>query len=113
MTKFFGLTAACPTHLFQSWSGYLWLMLSHSLDASDFMAALLAVLIPQLLQHFITSTPHIDSKSHSTVFCGALRCHCREFCGGKTGTWLNGQITTKWFRVPLDLSMNRSTRYWQ
>ncbi len=40
-----------------------WLMLAHSLDASDLlMAVILGLVIPRLVRPFITRTPHIHWK---------------------------------------------------
>ena len=59
-----------------------WLMLAHSLDASDLlMAVILGLVIPRLVRPFITRTPHIHWKP-------VLR--------------KQKKLHPKWYRVPLE-----------
>lgn len=81
-----------------------WLILSHSLDASDLLLALvLAVFIPQLLNHFIIRTPNIDWKTAIQLFFVVLRdVVVSNFVVAKLVLGSTEKLQPKWFRVPLD-----------
>ncbi|MHA3059190.1 Na+/H+ antiporter subunit E [Acinetobacter sp. ANC 4636] len=103
MTKFLWIDRL-PHPFVSVMVGLSWLMLSHSLDASDLlMAALLAILIPKLLQHFITHTPHIDSKQAIRLFFVVLYdVIIANFVVAKLVLGSTEKLQPKWFRVPLD-----------
>ncbi|MHA3103376.1 Na+/H+ antiporter subunit E [Acinetobacter sp. ANC 3791] len=104
MAKFLWIDRCLPHPFVSVMVGLSWLMLSHSLDASDLlMAVLLAVLIPKLLQHFITRTPHIDSKQAIRLFFVVLYdVIVANFVVAKLVLGSTEKLQPKWFRVPLD-----------
>ncbi|MHA3080409.1 Na+/H+ antiporter subunit E [Acinetobacter sp. ANC 5502] len=104
MTKLLWIDRCLPHPFVSVMVGLSWLMLSHSLDASDLlMAALLAILIPKLLQHFITHTPHIDSKQAIRLFFVVLYdVIVANFVVAKLVLGSTEKLQPKWFRVPLD-----------
>ncbi|MHA3082681.1 Na+/H+ antiporter subunit E [Acinetobacter sp. ANC 5383] len=104
MAKFLWIDRCLPHPFVSVMVGLSWLILSHSLDASDLlMAALLAVLIPKLLEHFITNTPHIDSKQAIRLFFVVLYdVIVANFVVAKLVLGSTEKLQPKWFRVPLD-----------
>ncbi|PVZ89435.1 Na+/H+ antiporter subunit E [Serratia sp. S1B] len=104
MAKFLWIDRCLPHPFVSVMVGLSWLMLSHSLDASDLLlAALLAVLIPKLLEHFIISTPHIDSKQAIRLFFVVLYdVIVANFVVAKLVLGSTEKLQPKWFRVPLD-----------
>lgn len=81
-----------------------WLILSHSLDASDLLlAAIQAIIIPKLLQNFITRTPNIDWKTATHLFFVVLRdVVVSNFVVAKLVLGSTDKLEPKWFRVPLN-----------
>ena len=83
--------------------GVSWLMLAHSLDIANLlMALLLGLLIPRLINPFITRTPNIQwalaIKLGLVVLWDIVICNIRV---AKLVLGPSEQLHPKWFRVPL------------
>jgi len=81
-----------------------WLMLNHSAALFDFLvAAVLAAIIPKLIQPFIVSTPNIHWQGALKLFFVVL--WDIVICNIKVAKQVLGptkDLHPKWFRVPLD-----------
>lgn len=104
MTKFVWIDRCLPHPFVSVVVGLSWLMLSHSLDASDvLLALLLAILIPKVLQRFITRTPNIDWQQAIRLFLVVLwDVIVSNFVVAKLVLGSTDKLQPKWFRVPLD-----------
>jgi len=81
-----------------------WIMLTHSLDASTLlMALLLGILIPRLVQPFISRTPDINwvlaLKLFFVVLWDIIICNIKV---AKLVLGPTRNLHPKWFRVPLE-----------
>ncbi|TCH64877.1 Na+/H+ antiporter subunit E [Acinetobacter sp. ANC 4862] len=81
-----------------------WIMLTHSLDsATVLMALLLGILIPRLVQPFITRTPDINwvlaLKLFFVVLWDIIICNIKV---AKLVLGPTRNLHPKWFRVPLE-----------
>ncbi len=84
--------------------GVSWLMLAHSLDIANLlMALLLGLLIPRLINPFITHTPNINwslaIKLGWVVLWDIVVCNIRV---AKLVLGPSDRLQPKWFRVPLE-----------
>jgi len=81
-----------------------WLMLAHSLDATDILiAVILAVGIARLVSPFIARTPHIHWKpAIKLVFVVLWDIVISNFRVAKMVLGPMDQLHPKWYRVPLD-----------
>ncbi|PTV54345.1 Na+/H+ antiporter subunit E [Acinetobacter seifertii] len=81
-----------------------WLMLSHSLDASDLlMAVILGLVIPRLVRPFITRTPHIHWQPAIKLFFVVLwDIVISNFRVAKLVLGPPKKLHPKWYRVPLE-----------
>ena len=81
-----------------------WIMLTHSLDAATLlMALLLGILIPRLVQPFISRTPDINwvlaLKLFFVVLWDIIICNIKV---AKLVLGPTRNLHPKWFRVPLE-----------
>src|SRR5690606_4102233 len=81
-----------------------WIMLTHSLDAATLlMALLLGILIPRLVQPFISPTPDINwvlaLKLLFAVLWDIIICNIKV---AKLALGPTRHLHPKWFRVPLE-----------
>ena len=81
-----------------------WIMLTHSLDAATLlMALLLGILIPRLVQPFISRTPDINwvlaLKLFFVVLWDIIICNIKV---AKLVLGPTHKLHPKWFRVPLE-----------
>ncbi len=81
-----------------------WLMLAHSLDASDLlMAVVLGLVIPRLVRPFITRTPHIHWKpAIKLCFVVLWDIINSNFRFSKLVLGSPKKLHPKWYRVPLE-----------
>ncbi|MBJ9984129.1 Na+/H+ antiporter subunit E [Acinetobacter sp. S40] len=84
--------------------GLSWVMLAHSVSADNILIAIiLAILIPRLVQPFITRTPHIHWKHAIHLFFVVLwdivisNIRVAKLVLGPTD-----RLHPKWYRVPLE-----------
>jgi len=79
-------------------------MLSHSLDASDLLTAvLLGLIIPRLVKPFITRTPHIHWKpAVKLCFVVLWDIVISNFRVAKLVLGPTKNLHPKWYRVPLE-----------
>ncbi len=79
-------------------------MLSHSLDASDLlMAVILGLVIPRLVRPFITRTPHIHWQPAIKLFFVVLwDIVISNFRVAKLVLGPPKKLHPKWYRVPLE-----------
>lgn len=84
--------------------GLSWVMLAHSVSADNILiAVILAILIPRLVQPFITRTPHIHWKQAIRLFFVVLwdivvsNIRVAKLVLGPTD-----RLHPKWYRVPLE-----------
>ncbi|MPW45693.1 Na+/H+ antiporter subunit E [Acinetobacter guerrae] len=84
--------------------GLSWVMLAHSVSADNILIAIvLAILIPRLVQPFITRTPHIHWKQAIYLFFVVLwdivisNIRVAKLVLGPTD-----RLHPKWYRVPLE-----------
>ncbi|MCH7314960.1 Na+/H+ antiporter subunit E [Acinetobacter sp. ANC 3882] len=92
-------------HPFVSFLIFLsWLMLAHSLDATDILAALiLAVVIARLVSPFIARTPHIHwVPAIKLVFVVLWDIVVSNFRVAKMVLGPMEKLHPKWYRVPLE-----------
>ncbi|HBO72385.1 MULTISPECIES: Na+/H+ antiporter subunit E [Acinetobacter] len=92
-------------HPFVSFLVFLsWLMLSHSLDLTDILVAiLLAIIIPRLVGPFISRTPHIHWTPAVKLFFVVLwDIIVSNFRVAKMVLGPMDQLHPRWYRVPLE-----------
>lgn len=92
-------------HPFVSFLVFLsWLMLSHSLDLTDILVAiLLAIIIPRLIGPFISRTPHIHWTPAVKLFFVVLwDIIVSNFRVAKMVLGPMDQLHPRWYRVPLE-----------
>ncbi len=92
-------------HPFVSFLVFLsWLMLSHSLDLTDILVAiLLAIIIPRLVGPFISRTPHIHWTPAVKLFFVVLwDIIVSNFRVAKMVLGPMNQLHPRWYRVPLE-----------
>ena len=92
-------------HPFVSFLVFLsWLMLSHSMDPTDIlMALLLAIVIPRLVRPFIARTPHIHwLPAIRLVFVVLWDIIVSNFRIAKLVLGPLDHLHPKWYRVPLE-----------
>lgn len=92
-------------HPFVSFLIFLsWLMLAHSLDATDILIALvLAIGISRLVSPFITRTPHIHwAPAIQLVFVVLWDIVVSNFRVAKMVLGPMDKLHPKWYRVPLE-----------
>lgn len=92
-------------HPFVSFLVFLsWLMLSHSLDLTDILVAiLLAIIIPRLVGPFIFRTPHIHWAPAVKLFFVVLwDIIVSNFRVAKMVLGPMDQLHPRWYRVPLE-----------
>jgi multicomponent K+:H+ antiporter subunit E len=92
-------------HPFVSFLVFLsWLMLSHSLDLTDILVAiLLAIIIPRLVGPFISRTPHIHWTLAVKLFFVVLwDIIVSNFRVAKMVLGPMDQLHPRWYRVPLE-----------
>lgn len=92
-------------HPFVSFLVFLcWLMLSHSLDLTDLLLAmLLAIIIPRLVRPFIARTPHIHwIPAIKLIFVVLWDIVVSNFRVAKMVLGPIDQLHPKWYRIPLD-----------
>ncbi|MEB3753226.1 Na+/H+ antiporter subunit E [Acinetobacter sp. MD2(2019)] len=84
--------------------GLSWLMLSHSVDASDLLLALLlAIIIPKTIRRFITYTPNIHWLSAiRLLFVVLWDIVVSNFMVAKLVLGPQKNLHPQWFRVPLE-----------
>ncbi|MFT4020193.1 MAG: Na+/H+ antiporter subunit E [Acinetobacter sp.] len=84
--------------------GLSWLMLSHSLAASDIvLAVVLAWFLPYVLQRFIPNTPNIQWFPALKLFLIVLwDIIVSNFVVAKLVLGSQENLQPKWFRIPLD-----------
>lgn len=104
MTKFVWMNRCLPHPFASVVVGGCWLILSHSLEASDVLiAAILAVFIPKLLQQFISPTAQIDWKQAAHLFFIVIYdVLVSNIVVAKLVLGSRDKLQPKWFRVPLD-----------
>ncbi|EIM40325.1 pH adaptation potassium efflux system E transmembrane protein [Acinetobacter sp. HA] len=81
-----------------------WLMLAHSVSAGNLLMALvLALLIPKLIQPFITRTPDINWTAASRLFFVVVwDIMISNILVAKLVLGPTDRMQPKWFRVPLE-----------
>lgn len=81
-----------------------WLMLAHSLDASDLlMAVILGLVIPRLVRPFITRTPHIHwNPAIKLIFIVLWDIVVSNIRVAKLVLGPTEHLHPKWYRVPLE-----------
>ncbi len=92
-------------HPFVSFLVFLsWLMLSHSLDLTNILVAiLLAIIIPRLVGPFISRTPHIHWTPAVKLFFVVLwDIIVSNFRVAKMVLGPMDQLHPRWYRVPLE-----------
>ena len=104
MSKLNPMTRLLPHPFVSVVVGLCWLMLSHSLDASDLLiAVILAFLIPKVLSQFLTPTPHIHWLSALRLFFVVLwDIIVSNFIVAKLVLGPQKNLHPQWFRVPLE-----------
>lgn len=105
MKQKLSLLDRCLPHPFVSVIvGLSWLMLNHSLESFNiFVALLLGLIIPKIIQPFIVRTPNIEwglaIKLFFVVLADIITCNVRV---AKQVLGSTKKLNPKWYRVPLE-----------
>lgn len=84
--------------------GLTWIMMAHSLDASDILTAvILGIVIPKIVAPFIANTPDIKWQGTIKLFFTVLwDIVISNFLVAKLVLGPKENLDPKWFRVPLE-----------